>query len=311
MDESSLQEAEAFDRHARERAQHNHIPDLRQAQPCDWFYNNPWRRPYLVDMVFGRYFRFALSHLTGQTLLEVGSGVGHMSLEFARHGYHVTGIDLSGDAIETARQVAKQNPFLENWGALDYVMTDFTTWRPPQTFDNICFFGTLHHFDAVESVLSRVNTMLNSGGRLVIVEPARDWHNLQDAAIIGLIRRLLAAQGCWYEQLPLPSSLTDLEDYVHECLREYQQARDRAESFQSPHDNAASGTAMLAVIRRQFEEIAFEPSFSFFPRMGGGIRGESEETVKQMAQFLYLFDSYAVATGLMNPGGFLWAGRKL
>lgn len=303
------QEGEAFDRRIYERAQHGHLPDLRRVQPCDWFYNNPWRRPYLVDMVFGRSFRFALQHVVGKTLLEVGSGPGHKSLEFAREGFHVIGIDLSSASVQFARQVAAENPFRDGFGSLEYVITDFLTWQPPHNFDNACFFGTLHHFNRLAEVLNKVSNLLNPGGRLIVCEPARDWHTLKDATIIALIRWLLAAHGSWYESLPLPTSKEEVEQYVRECLREYQEARDRNEPTQSPHDNANFATEMLAALRSRFEEIAIEPVSAFFPRMGGGVRAKSEGEARRLSQFLYLFDQYAVATGLMNPGAFLWAGQ--
>ena len=94
MTSKLYQEAEAFGNRARKRISMGHIPDLRRVKPCNWFYNNSWRKPYLVDMEYGRNLRFALRYLKGRTLLEVGSGLGHMALEFARNGMNVTGIDF-------------------------------------------------------------------------------------------------------------------------------------------------------------------------------------------------------------------------
>ena len=266
----SKEEAEAFDRQIYERSRHGHLPDLRRVQACDWFYNNPWRRPYLVNMVFGRYFRFALQHVTGRTLLEVGSGPGHMALEFAREGFHVVGIELSGASVELARRVAAENPFLDSFGSLEYVVADFLTWQPPHTFDNVCFFGTLHHFNKLTEILNKVNSLLNPNGRLIIVEPARDWLTLRDAAIIALTRWLLAWHGAWYESLSLPNNYGQVEEYIRECLREYKDARDQNEAVQSPHDNASFAAEMLTALRSCFEEVAFEPGFAYFPRIGGG-----------------------------------------
>ncbi len=45
-------EARAFDERIAERVRHGHIPDLRRVEPCDWFFNNPWRRPYLASLNF-------------------------------------------------------------------------------------------------------------------------------------------------------------------------------------------------------------------------------------------------------------------
>ena len=50
-------EANAFDAQIEERIRNGHIPDLRRAQACDWFYNNPWRRPEYVELEFQEQFK--------------------------------------------------------------------------------------------------------------------------------------------------------------------------------------------------------------------------------------------------------------
>lgn len=310
MTHDLLEEAAAFDRHARERLDHGHIPDLQRVEPCDWFYNNPWRRPYLADMVFGRYFRFALANLTGSTILEVGSGLGHMSLEFARNGYEVTGIELSAEAVAGAKRVAEENPFKDGFGSLEYIVGDYLALPLTRQFDNVCFFGGLHHFDNVAQVVERTRNLVKESGRVIVIEPARDWLTEKDGAVIALIRLLLAEGKNWYDVLPLPRDAAEISRYAGECLREFQDATDKAEAAQSPHDNAAFAADMLAALRAEFEEVSFEPGFAFFPRLGGGVRGESEQEAQSIAEFLYEFDNYAVKSGLMNPSGFLWAGKR-
>jgi 2-polyprenyl-3-methyl-5-hydroxy-6-metoxy-1,4-benzoquinol methylase len=310
MSSRSLErEAEAFDRHARERVEHGQIPDLRRAVPCDYFYNNIWRRPYLLDAECGRNFRFAAAHLRPGRILEVGSGPGHMSLELARAGFLVTGLELSGVAVDIARRFALENPVLSGFGSLEYVQADFLDWQPGDRYDGVCFFNTLHHFNAVDRVLQRVEEILSPEGRLVVVEPARDWLGEREAAVAALIRWLLAAHGAWYQPIDLPASLLALEDGVDACLREYREARDAGEPAQSPHDNAVYGDDMLAALRRRFEEIAWTPGASIFYKLGGGIRGGTEEQVRRTADLLHAFDRYAVQRGLLKAGEFLWAGR--
>jgi 2-polyprenyl-6-hydroxyphenyl methylase/3-demethylubiquinone-9 3-methyltransferase len=304
------EEAEAFDKITRERVRHGFVPDLRKAGPCDWFYNNPWRRPHLTDKVFGRYFRFARTHASGGTLLEVGSGTGYLSLEMARSGFHVTGIDLSEESVKAARQTAEKNEFREDFGSLEYVAADFIEWNPPRRYDNVCFIGALHHFENPESVLDKVKGLLETDGRVIVVEPAREWVTGKDAAIIALIRLLLSMTGAWYEDLAVPSEMGELENYVRECLVEYGKARDTGGSGQSPHDNACKGGDILAALKSRFTEIACESGTAFFNRLGGGVRARDEESARRLADFLHIFDCYAIKSGLMNPTGFLWAGKK-
>jgi hypothetical protein len=55
-DAKLIEEAHAFDCHIDELVANGQIPDLRLCTPCDWFYNNPWRRPAYVQIDFGEQF---------------------------------------------------------------------------------------------------------------------------------------------------------------------------------------------------------------------------------------------------------------
>ena len=311
---SELQsEAAAFDARIRERVSHGHIPDLRRTQPCDWFYNNPWRRPAFVDMVFGEYFRFALAHLgqPGSTALEVGCGPGHMSLELARSGFHVTGLDVSRAALDVAEQLAGENPYLQGFGSVRYIQADFQTWEAPARYDAICFFLTLHHFSDVEGILDKVKRLLAPGGRIVAIEPARDWYTQSDGAVIALIRVLLALTGSWHDRkLAVPEDDASLHAYVQACLDEFTEARDCHEGVQSPHDNAAFAQRMLDTLRANFPEVAFRKGYSFLHRTVGGVRGADEASAERTAAFLQLFDEFCVSRNILHPGVFCFAGSK-
>ena len=306
-------EAGAFDARIRERVSHGHIPDLRRARPCDWFYNNPWRRPAFVDMVFGEYFRFAaanLGKLSGR-VLEVGCGPGHMSLEMSRNGWHVTGLDISRAALNAGEKLLGENPFLDDFGSLHYVQTDFLTWHADGPYDAVCFFLTLHHFEDPTVVLMKVSSLLSPGGRIVVIEPVRDWYGQSEGAIIALIRILLNLTGSWYDQnLTVPKDATALGAYVRACLLEYTEAKDCHEVPQSPHDNSAYANQMLNALRVEFEQVDFRKGYSFLHRMIGGVRSVDESQTERIAEFLKLFDDFCVRQNILQPGVFYYAGSK-
>ncbi len=304
-------EALAFSKRMEERIRHGHVPDLRRVQPCDWFYNNPWRRPYLVDMDCGQAFRFAVKHARKEQLLDVGCGPGHMSLEFGRNGFHVTGLDISPGCLEVARQVLADNPFSEGFGNVRYVNEDFLTWEAPiQSVDTICFFGTLHHFESPDQTLDRAAELLRPGGRMLVLEPARDWISESNGAVMSLVRLLLGIQNLWFQPLPLPTTEAQLRDHIHECLTELKEGIDKDEPKQSPHDNACGAEAMLVSLRARFEEVECQERSGILQRVMGGIRGRTEEESRRLVEFLGLFDSVAIKIGLIQPGEFYWAGQK-
>ena len=255
-------------------------------------------------------FRFAVSHFPPRSrVLEVGSGPGHMALELARHGHHVTGLELSPACVSIAQQFADENPFTDGFGSLEYVAADFFSWQSDGRFDAICFFMALHHFDDASAVLDRVRELLKPGGTITVIEPARDWFSPANAAVALLIRLLLSQSDRWFEKLDLPKDATTLHDMVQDCLRENREARDRHESEQSPHDNSSYAESMLAALRARFDQTEYRAGHAFLPRMIGGVRGGTEREALEMAAFLSVFDRYCVDAGLLQPGAFYFAGK--
>ncbi len=92
------EEAAAFDQRITERRQAGFVPDLRRAVKCDYFYRRrriPFRaalRRWISGESPGFLNRYGSP---GMSLLDVGCGPGYYSLEFARSGYCVTGIDIA------------------------------------------------------------------------------------------------------------------------------------------------------------------------------------------------------------------------
>ena len=170
---------------------------------------------------------------------------------------------------------------------------------------------TLHHFSDVDIVLDKVKSLLVPGGRIVAIEPARDWYAQSDGAVIALIRIVLALSGSWHDRkLAVPQDEASLHAYVQACLQEYTEARDRHEGPQSPHDNSAFAQRMLDTLRANFPELAFRKGNSFLHRMVGGVRGVDEARTERTAAFLRLFDEFCVRRDILHPGVFYFAGSK-
>ena len=61
---------------------------------------------------------------TGSTILDAGCGVGRHSIELARNGYRVIGVDISGGMLEEARRLASQAGVEVEW-----VQADISAFR--------------------------------------------------------------------------------------------------------------------------------------------------------------------------------------
>jgi cyclopropane fatty-acyl-phospholipid synthase-like methyltransferase len=108
----------------------------------------------------------------GAEILDLGCGTGRHSIELARRGYRVTGLDLSQGMLDVARQTALAAGVEVKW-----VKSDATTYRAPQSFDAvICLcegaFGLLGTADDPEThdaaILRAVFTALKPGARFVL-----------------------------------------------------------------------------------------------------------------------------------------------
>ncbi len=61
------------------------------------------------------------------SILEVGCGPGYLSLELARSGFNMVGLDISEKCVEIATGYADQDPWINQRGSIKYISGDFYT----------------------------------------------------------------------------------------------------------------------------------------------------------------------------------------
>lgn len=129
----------------------------------------PERTAMEIDFILSR-FRLR----EGARILDVGCGTGRHSLELAKRGYKVVGIDPSAAMIAAARSKASVNDpipeFIRARGE------DLTT---TQSFDaSICLFTTLGQMADEQdnhALIKRVYEVLRPGGTFAVEIPNREW----------------------------------------------------------------------------------------------------------------------------------------
>jgi SAM-dependent methyltransferase len=308
-------EAAAFDRRIEERIRAGFVPDLRRATKCTYFYKSFWRDPHFIKLYevegVNTLLEMLRRHSGGNLrVLDVGCGAGYVSLEFARAGHRVLGIDISHKCIEIAREYRDQNPFTEGFGSLDYeVMTLEEVTEP---FDCVLFSGCLHHFSDPAKAVREAMELLPAGGLILAYEPCHEQWRMQDAAQVALIRGLLALTGFWYEEpFELKDGGSEFPTLVQDVHTEYVTERDKDEvGGQSPNDNSASGEVILNALREHLRELEYKPGFSFIYRLLGGLRGP-DETVYGIADFLAAYEKYSIANEFLQPNYFFFLGKKI
>ncbi|WMW23137.1 class I SAM-dependent methyltransferase [Methanolobus mangrovi] len=120
----------------------------------------------------------ALPQATGKTILDVGCGVGSITLQMARMNplSQVMGIDLMEETMEQCQL---------NAAAYDVTNASFkaaSVYELPfekGDFETITCFFMLHHLDDIPKALSEVKRVLATGGKVLAVEPLDHNHGTE------------------------------------------------------------------------------------------------------------------------------------
>jgi ubiquinone/menaquinone biosynthesis C-methylase UbiE/glycosyltransferase involved in cell wall biosynthesis len=114
----------------------------------------------------------------GESVLEVGGGMGTDLAQFAKHGARVTDVDLSAGHLD----LAKENLALRGLTGT-FVLQDAETLPfDDNTFDVVYSNGVIHHTPNTSSVVSEMYRVLKPGGRAIVMVYAENslhyWRNL-------------------------------------------------------------------------------------------------------------------------------------
>jgi SAM-dependent methyltransferase len=115
----------------------------------------------------------ALALRADARILDVGCGPGWLSEYLARLGYDVTGLDISEELIQVARERLKQLPYQvdqETPLRCRYLTHDIELNALAEKFDAVICYDSLHHFEDEQKVFRHLAAMLNMGGLLFILE---------------------------------------------------------------------------------------------------------------------------------------------
>ena len=105
-------------------------------------------------------------------VLDVGCGPGWLSELLARCGYSVTGIDISPDMVEIAREriaaLGEIGEGIEAQAEFHALPVRELPWS--SRFDAAILYDTMHHFDNEVETLEVIRRALVPGGQLFIHE---------------------------------------------------------------------------------------------------------------------------------------------
>ncbi|GIP35344.1 class I SAM-dependent methyltransferase [Paenibacillus sp. J2TS4] len=95
--------------------------------------------------------------------LDIGCGSGILVDELSSHFDEVTGIDISDEMLEIAKEKRQRSN-------TSYLNMDADNLILDGKFDLIVSRTTFHHLNSIPSVISKMKELLNSSGRIVILD---------------------------------------------------------------------------------------------------------------------------------------------
>jgi len=105
------------------------------------------------------------ANCSDQDVLEIGGGMGTDLAQFARHGAHVTDLDLSAGHLSLARENFRLRGIIGQFIHHDAEELPF----PPESFDLVYSNGVIHHTPHTERVIREIHRVLKPGGRAIIM----------------------------------------------------------------------------------------------------------------------------------------------
>ena len=133
-------------------------------QSVDFFSRQFDRQIAVSDYALNPFEQRTLPHLRGE-VLELGCGLGNLTIEAARCGARVTSLDACPHAIEHLRQRARNEAL-----AVDARASDLAQWRAERAYDCVVAIGLLMFFDCPTGyrLLEELKRATRPGGVLAV-----------------------------------------------------------------------------------------------------------------------------------------------
>jgi ubiquinone/menaquinone biosynthesis C-methylase UbiE len=138
------------------------------------YFDEVEKKKFLAEPHIPAFCEFDRWH--NKRVLEIGSGIGTMAINFARAGADYTGIELSQESLDLTRQRFQVYNYTGRFfqGNAEQ-LTDFV---PIQPYDLVFTWGVIHHSPNPMAILREAKNYMNPGTTLkVMVYAANSWKN--------------------------------------------------------------------------------------------------------------------------------------
>jgi tellurite methyltransferase len=134
------------------------------ADPVDFFEAQFRRQVRDAEFALNPFEQLALPYVAGD-VLDLGCGLGNLSLQAVRRGCRVSAVDASPTAIEHLKEAARKERL-----PLTALQADLGDFRIEQDYDTIVAIGLLMFFrrERAHALLRQIQQRVRPGGRAVV-----------------------------------------------------------------------------------------------------------------------------------------------
>jgi 2-polyprenyl-3-methyl-5-hydroxy-6-metoxy-1,4-benzoquinol methylase len=138
------------------------------------YFNEVEARKYYVEYHIPRFAEFP--RWEGKRVLEIGCGIGTDTINFARHGAHVTAVDLTEKSLDVARQRARVFGLEDRIQFYQANAEELYNSVPVEPYDLVYSFGVIHHTPHPERALQAIRRYMHAGSEIkIMVYHRRSW----------------------------------------------------------------------------------------------------------------------------------------
>ena len=138
--------------------------DMNPNKSVEFFETQFQRQVRERDYALNPFETVALDFLTG-TVLDLGAGLGNLSLEAGRRGHHVVAVEASPTAVARINADAERERL-----PVRAIQADIESWVIDQSYDTIVAIGLLMFFrrERALELLRALQERVNPGGRAIV-----------------------------------------------------------------------------------------------------------------------------------------------
>ena len=128
-------------------------------------------------------------------ILEIGSGIGNISIHVIEDGYNITLSDYNAEYCFLLKEKFRNEPKVKDVIRIDLLQPGFEREYASmrQKFDTVFLLNVIEHVEDDNKVIQNISFLLKKGGHAIILAPAYNWLYSRFDKELGHYRRYTAA----------------------------------------------------------------------------------------------------------------------